>query len=57
MSTTKSIPVFRPKKNGVIDLAANDSIWSGRRDLNSRPHAPEACALTGLRYAPPLKIP
>jgi hypothetical protein len=27
-------------------------LWSGRRDLNSRPHAPEACALTGLRYVP-----
>ena len=27
-------------------------IWSGRWDLNSRPSAPKADALTGLRYAP-----
>jgi hypothetical protein len=26
--------------------------WSGRRDLNSRPLAPQASALAGLRYAP-----
>ncbi len=26
--------------------------WSGRRDSNSRPPAPKAGALTGLRYAP-----
>ncbi len=25
---------------------------SGRRDLNSGPHDPQSCALTGLRYAP-----
>ena len=25
---------------------------SGREDLNLRPHGPEPCALTGLRYAP-----
>jgi hypothetical protein len=25
---------------------------SGRADLNRRPHGPEPCALTGLRYAP-----
>ena len=25
---------------------------SGRRDLNSRPHDPQSCALTGLRHAP-----
>ena len=28
-------------------------IQSGRVDLNHRPHGPEPCALTGLRYAPP----
>src|SRR5512139_2931952 len=26
--------------------------WSGRGDLNPRLHAPEACALTRLRYSP-----
>ena len=26
--------------------------WSGRRDLNPRPLAPQASALAGLRYAP-----
>jgi hypothetical protein len=26
--------------------------WSGRGDLNSRPLAPQASALAGLRYAP-----
>lgn len=26
--------------------------WSGRRDLNPRPLAPQASALTRLRYAP-----
>jgi hypothetical protein len=30
--------------------------WSGRGDSNSRPPAPEAGALTGLRYAPTKKI-
>jgi hypothetical protein len=25
---------------------------SGREDLNLRPHGPEPCALTELRYAP-----
>ncbi len=28
------------------------SVKSGRPDLNRGPHAPEACALTELRYAP-----
>ncbi len=27
-------------------------LWSGREDLNLRPHGPEPCALAGLRYAP-----
>ncbi len=27
-------------------------IWSGWRDLNSRPLRPERSALTGLRYTP-----
>ena len=30
--------------------------WSERRDLNSRPPVPQTGALTGLRYAPTLKI-
>ena len=29
-----------------------NSLESGRRDLNSGPHGPEPCALAGLRYAP-----
>jgi hypothetical protein len=29
---------------------------SGREDLNLRPHGPEPCALTGLRYAPFTRI-
>ena len=32
--------------------AAATFIWSGREDLNLRPPAPKAGALTGLRYAP-----
>ncbi len=31
--------------------------WSGRADLNGRPPAPKAGALTRLRYAPLLEIP
>ena len=31
--------------------------WSGRADLNGRPPAPKAGALTRLRYAPTPKIP
>ena len=31
--------------------------WSGRADLNGRPPAPKAGALTRLRYAPILEIP
>src|SRR6202030_4513644 len=27
--------------------------WSGRRDLNSRPHAPQACALPGCATSRP----
>ena len=27
-------------------------LWSGREDLNLRPHGPEPCALADLRYAP-----
>jgi hypothetical protein len=32
---------------------------SGREDLNLRPHGPEPCALTELRYAPnkPIILP
>ena len=28
------------------------AVWSGRRDLNSRPLVPQTSALTGLRHAP-----
>ena len=31
--------------------------WSGRRDLNSRPLAPQASALARLRYAPTFRRP
>ena len=31
--------------------------WSGRADLNGRPPAPKAGALTRLRYAPIFQIP
>ena len=30
-------------------------LWSGRLDLNQRPLAPKASALTMLRHAPPFK--
>ena len=41
---------FKEKK----DIESNPRKWSGRRDLNSRPLAPQASALAGLRYAPNL---
>src|SRR6266852_8592854 len=31
--------------------------WSGRRDLNSRPHAPQACALPGCATSRPVRRP
>jgi hypothetical protein len=36
-------------------LGVSSSLKSGREDLNLRPHGPEPCALTGLRYAPPTR--
>ncbi len=40
-------------------LKAPGGNQSGREDLNLRPHGPEPCALTGLRYSPntPISIP
>ena len=38
--------------NGRLFLVPIGSIWSGRADLNGRPPAPKAGALTRLRYAP-----
>ena len=39
-------PLLRVNKGLVLEN------WSGRGDLNSRPLAPQASALAGLRYAP-----
>ena len=38
----------------VAQTAYPCGLQSGREDLNLRPHGPEPCALTGLRYAPKL---
>ena len=35
-----------------MPIRAEFFVWSGRWDSNSRPSAPKADALTGLRYAP-----
>ncbi len=37
--------------------AVSGCLWSGREDLNLRPHGPEPCALAGLRYAPITAFP
>ena len=44
----------RGKKPGVIAAftRGQEKSKSGREDSNLRPHGPEPCALTGLRYAP-----
>ena len=34
------------------DIALRRTSWSGRADLNRRPHGPEPCALAGLSHAP-----
>src|SRR6476620_11559498 len=44
----------------LADVVHNKStqfreIWSERRDSNSRPPVPQTGALTGLRYAPPMR--
>ncbi len=39
--------------NGHNDI---NGIWSGRADLNGRPPAPKAGALTRLRYAPTYSV-
>ena len=36
----------------LMPIRAEFFVWSGRWDSNSRPSAPKADALTGLRYAP-----
>ena|GEM_PF-1180392 len=36
----------------VLSGVSLSNLWSGRWDSNSRPSAPKADALTGLRYAP-----
>ncbi len=40
------------KKKEISPQTPQCSIWSGREDLNLRPPAPKAGALTRLRYAP-----
>ena len=34
------------------EILTKIKIWSGRTDLNRRPHGPEPCALAGLSHAP-----
>ena len=46
------IPVGMPDLVESSDPHETAVKWSGRRDLNSRPLAPQASALAGLRYAP-----
>ena len=44
-----------PKRRWAMENAKQGKTgikWSGRGDLNSRPLAPQASALAGLRYAP-----
>src|SRR5882757_2885596 len=37
----------------ILREKATREKWSGRRDLNSRPHAPQACALPGCATSRP----
>ncbi len=39
-------PLF-PRRSGIVGETGIDLKWSGRRDLNSRPLAPQASALPG----------
>jgi len=39
----------------AIELCSYWCFWSERRDLNSGPPVPQTGALTGLRYAPPMR--
>ena len=45
-------PLLPVPNNKTPHILANMRGKSGREDLNLRPPAPEAGALTGLRYAP-----
>ncbi len=38
--------------NSITPCILYPSNSSGQGDLNSRPHDPQSCALTGLRHAP-----
>jgi hypothetical protein len=40
------------EKKKITTIENTGNKWSGRGDLNSRPLAPQASALAGLRYAP-----
>jgi hypothetical protein len=44
-ATHKRAAIFRRLLSGDELVLAR--LWSGRRDSNSRPHAPQACALPG----------
>ena len=45
----------RQVTNLIVPIA-EEMYWSGRADLNGRPPAPKAGALTRLRYAPTLEL-
>ena len=41
-------------RSSQLSYSRTFASWSGRKDLNLRPPAPKAGALTRLRYAPPV---
>ena len=43
-------------RSSQLSYSRTFASWSGRKDLNLRPPAPKAGALTRLRYAPDAKI-
>lgn len=43
---------MKQKKQANRTRLLAQTVSSGRGDSNSRPHRPERCTLTGLRYAP-----
>ena len=53
-TVTATIRSFANDDSAIRNMssAGKDEKWSGRLDLNQRPLAPQASALTGLRYAP-----
>jgi site-specific DNA recombinase len=49
-------PTYRKPFDLIFQRAKNEE-WSGRLDLNQRPHAPQACALPGCATSRPVYKP